>query len=126
MYPYASLATVAIGLLCAALVYNVGRARGVHKVAPPEMDGPLGLRVALRIHANTLEQVVIALPALWLCAIWIGDLWAGIGGGAWVVARVVYAIGYSRDATHRLPGFVASFLIAMAMLAAAAIAILRA
>lgn len=84
---------------------KVGRARSVHKVDAPAMDGPIEFLIALRVQTNTVEQLVLFLPLLWLCAIYMNELIATIFGAAWVIGRVVYAVGYYRGPEKRHIGF---------------------
>ncbi|MCA3261241.1 MAG: MAPEG family protein [Telmatospirillum sp.] len=124
-FPLASLATVlALGVyVWTSLV--VGWARATYKISAPAMTGDVEFEKRVRVHMNTLEQLIVLLPALWLCAVWVGDLAAGIGGAVWAMARVFYAIGYYSDPKKRGPGFGIAFLAAMAMLAAVLVQILR-
>jgi glutathione S-transferase len=96
---------------------NVARARARYKVPAPAMDGPLGFQSAMRVQANTLEQLPMALVPLWLCAWFLGDAWAAAGGLLWCVARIVYALGYYRDPARREAGFVLG-MVASALLVA--------
>jgi glutathione S-transferase len=96
--------------LAALVVYiwmlaNAGHARGKYKVAAPSVDGPLEFQSALRVQANTVEQMVVFFPALWMCAAYLGDVWAAAGGLIWVVGRIVYAIGYYQAPEKRSLGF---------------------
>ena len=43
---------------------------------------------------NTLEQMAFFLPSLWLCAIFLSDLAAAIGGIVWIGGRTLYALAY--------------------------------
>ncbi len=124
-YPLASLATLlAVGVyVWTSLV--VGRARATYKISAPAMTGDVEFERRVRVQMNTLEQIAIVLPALWLCALWVGDLAAGIGGAVWALARVHYATAYCADPKKRGPGFGIAFLAAIAMLAAAFVQILR-
>ena len=96
--------------LAALVVYgwmlaNAGRAREKYKVPAPSMDGPIEFQSAHRVQANTVEQMVLFFPALWLCAGTLGDSWAAVGGLIWVVGRIVYALAYYRDPKKRTLGF---------------------
>jgi glutathione S-transferase len=84
---------------------NAGRARGKYKVAAPSMDGPPAFQSAMRVQTNTLEQLPLVLAPMWLCALFLGDAWAGAGGLLWCLGRVVYALGYYRDPAKRELGF---------------------
>jgi len=85
--------------------YNVGKARVKYKVPAPAMDGPIGFQSAMRVQANTSEQCIIFLPALWMCAVYLGDCWAAAGGAFWIVGRIVYAFGYYKSPSKRYMGF---------------------
>ena len=54
---------------------------------------------------NTVEQLVMFLPSLWLCTVLVAPLYASVMGGAWVVGRLMYAQGYYKAAASRGPGF---------------------
>lgn len=103
---------------------NAGRARHKHKVPAPSMDGPMEFQSAQRVQANTVEQIVLFLPALWLCAWFLGDRWAAAGGALWVAGRILYALGYYRDPSRRGAGFVLAFLASIALMCGAAIGLL--
>jgi glutathione S-transferase len=103
---------------------NAGRARGKHKVLPPSMEGPLEFQSAQRIQANTVEQIVLFLPALWLCAYFFSDRWAALGGVVWVAGRILYALGYYKDPSKRGPGFVIAFLANLGLMLGAAAGLL--
>jgi glutathione S-transferase len=94
---------------------NAGLARVKYKVAAPIMDGPAPFLSAQRVHANTLEQLPLVLVPMWLCAFFLGDLWAALGGVLWCVARILYALGYYRDPAKRELGFVLG-MVASALL----------
>lgn len=91
------------------------RARIVHQVPAPSMEGAEGFLRAHRVQMNTLEMLPLVLVPLWLCAVFTGDLWAAAGGLVWCVARVMYALGYYRDPAKREKGFILGML-ACAML----------
>ena len=96
--------------LAALVVYlwmgmNVGKARMKYKVPAPSMDGPVEFLSVERVQANTVEQFIIFLPALWLCAAFFSDRWAAAGGAVWIIGRIVYALGYYQSPDKRSAGF---------------------
>jgi glutathione S-transferase len=108
--------------LAALVVYfwisvNVGRARRKYNVSAPSIDGPIKFQSIYRVQANTVEQFVLFLPALWMCAYFLDDRWAAAGGWIWVVGRIVYAVGYYRDPGKREIGFVMTILASIALMA---------
>ena len=104
---------------------NVARARGRYQVAAPAVDGHPAFARIYRVQQNTLEQLVLFLPALWLFALTIGDPWAGLIGLVWPIGRILYAWGYYRDAERRGPGFVLSVATTMVLLIGAVIGLIR-
>lgn len=84
----------------------VGKARIAHKVEAPSMEGPPEFMRAVRVQANTLEQLPFMLPLLWMCATYLGDAWAAAGGIVWCIGRIMYALAYAKFPPSRATGFV--------------------
>jgi glutathione S-transferase len=63
-YTFPSLVTALALVVYLVLTLNVGRARVKYKVKPPIMTGEPELERVLRVQQNTLEQLVLFLPAL--------------------------------------------------------------
>ncbi|HEX3501464.1 MAG TPA: MAPEG family protein [Stellaceae bacterium] len=103
-----SLVTGLALLLFLVLCVNVARARGRYKVAPPSVAGDPGFERVFRVQQNTLEQIVVFLPSLWLFSAFVSPLWGAAIGFLWILARIFYAWGYYRDAAKRVPGFAVS------------------
>ncbi len=118
-----TLATLALLFGCA---WYVGVMRGRHKVQAPATTGPLPFEIALRIQANTLENTVLMLPALWLAALFFSPLWATVAGAAWVAARLWYAVGYASDPKKRGGGFAGGMAAWGALMLMALIGVVRA
>jgi uncharacterized membrane protein YecN with MAPEG domain len=69
------------------------------------MVGDPVLERTIRAHQNMLEWMPIALPSMWLFAIYWDVTWAAGLGLLWIVGRIVYFVGYVRAANKRFPGF---------------------
>lgn len=115
-YPLTTVVVVLSLFVYIWVAMKVGSARAKHNVRAPAVDGPEEFQRIFRVHMNTLEQVVIFLPAIALFAAAWGDLSAAIIGVFWPVGRVLYALGYYREAGKRGPGFGISFLSSMVLL----------
>ncbi|MBI3229973.1 MAG: MAPEG family protein [Burkholderiales bacterium] len=87
------------------MIRNVGRARVKFGIKAPEMNGPPEFLYTQRVQANTVEQMLLFFPALWLCAVCLGDIWAAAGGALWIAGRILYAVAYYRDPAKRGLGF---------------------
>ena len=109
--PLTSLVTLLVLILLSLTAFNVGRARGRYGVKAPAVTGHELFERAFRVQMNTLEGVVLMLPALWLYAAFVGDRGAGVMGLIWLVARTWYAIAYQQDPAKRGAGFLLGMLM---------------
>jgi glutathione S-transferase len=87
------------------IVFLCGQSRARSGVAAPAISGDLEFERYFRVQQNTLEQLVVFLPAMWLFGVYVsGPVGAGLGL-VFVVGRALYARGYYRDPAQRGPGF---------------------
>ena len=91
-------------------VYAVGRARGKYDIKAPATSGHPAFERAYRVQMNTLENVAMFLPSLWLAVHYGYVLWAGVAGLVWVLGRVWYALAYLRDPKKRGSGYLVSMI----------------
>ena len=54
---------------------QVGRTRGKAGIKAPVMTGTPELDRMCRVHVNTMEQLVLFVPTLWLYAHYVNPLW---------------------------------------------------
>jgi uncharacterized MAPEG superfamily protein len=120
-----ALVTLAALALCFATAAIVGRARGKYGVAAPATTGHEMFERAFRVQMNTLENTVIFVPALWLCALFFGPLTATAFGALWLVGRIWYAAAYLREPKTRGGGFVLAFAAWGGLMIAASWGVLR-
>ncbi len=114
--PWPSLVTVAALIVYFVVTINVGRARAKYKIMPPAMSGNPDFERVVRVHENTLEQMIAFLPALWIFSVFVSPIWAAAIGGVWVLGRIIYAWGYYQAAEKRVIGFAISSLTNMILL----------
>ena len=106
--------------------YAVGRARTRYQVPAPAMNGHEVFDRYFRAQMNTLEQLVVFLPSIWLFAHYI-NAWAAVALGAlFIVGRALYFRGYVQAAELRHAGFVLSAVPNVTLLIGALIGVLRA
>jgi glutathione S-transferase len=115
MYHYTALVTCLAILFYFYTSILVSKARGKFGVKLPAISGHPDFERVFRVQMNTLEWMPIFLPSLWLFAIYISDGIAAALGTVWIIGRVLYAIGYSKEAKKRGPGFAVQFLAAAAL-----------
>ncbi|MBD2149821.1 MAPEG family protein [Pseudanabaena sp. FACHB-1277] len=111
----------AIVTILALLVYfglgiGVGVARVKYKIMPPQTTGNEDFERVYRAHQNTLEQIVIFLPCLWLFSIFVSPNLGAILGGVWVIGRIGYAWGYYVEASKRAAGNAIASLATLALM----------
>jgi glutathione S-transferase len=94
----------------------VGRARGRFGVKAPATTGHEAFERYNRAHLNSLELMVIFLPAVFLYAGFFDPRVAATLGALYVIGRSVYFVGYVRAAGSRLPGFAISMFAVMFLL----------
>lgn len=115
-YHHTALITILSLLVYWATIALVGRARGKYKISAPAVTGHADFERVFRVQQNTLESLIMHLPAMWLFAIYVSDIWASIFGAAWIAGRILYASGYIAEAKKRGPGMMISFAATSIML----------
>ncbi|MFT5693757.1 MAG: glutathione S-transferase [Oceanicoccus sp.] len=110
---------VTIGLILVeyyVFIMMVGAARGKSGIAAPAMTGDPRLERMLRVQLNTLEQIVVVIPALWLFGQYMSELYGAILGLAFIIGRAMYCWGYLADPKSRGAGFMVGMLATIALL----------
>ena len=110
-FRWPALITLGVLVLLFVLAGLVGKARGKTKIDSPQMTGDPVLERAVRAHMNTVENAMIFLPALWLFAAFVSEVWAAALGAVWLAARVWYVVVYLKDPAKRGPPFGVSMLV---------------
>jgi len=89
---------------------QVGFARELSKVEAPAVRGDEVWERRFRVQQNTLEQLMIFLPALWLFTAFIGPTPAAAVGVLFLIGRPIYAAAYVKNPPSRTVGFLMGFL----------------
>ena len=115
------MAFVAIVIVLALLQYFVfallvGKARAKYKVDAPAVTGDPVFERYYRVHQNTLEMIVMFIPALVIFSKWMSpEIGAGIGV-VYLVGRTLYLRAYVSDPASRGLGFGLSILPVLVLL----------
>ena len=88
-----------------AFVWRAGKARGEAGVPAPAMSGNPDFERHVRVQENTVEQLVIFLPGLFLFATYASEYGAAALGMVFILGRGLYAHAYVTDPAKRGPGF---------------------
>ncbi len=101
------VAIVAAGALVeyAVFVFRAGQARGRYEVPAPATHGHPLFERNLRVQENTIEQLVIFLPSIFIFGRYVSPGWAALLGLVFIAGRVLYARAYVHDPARRGPGF---------------------
>lgn len=105
----AVVATLAL-LEFLAISIMTGRARGLYGIKAPAVTGHPGFERWHRVQMNTIEQLVIFLPSLFLFAHYIHSTTAGLLGLVFVAGRAIYTRNYVIDPETRSLGFALTFV----------------
>ena len=107
MEKFSPIAIVTILSLIQAYFFaiQVGRARMKHGVMAPLTSGNEDFERHYRDHQNTIEQLIIFIPALWIFGFFM-DVYVGSGVGIlFLVGRILYRSAYLKDPKTRSLGF---------------------
>jgi uncharacterized membrane protein YecN with MAPEG domain len=90
------------------IVWQTGQARGTYGVPAPAMSGHPIFERWLRVQLNTVEQLAIFLPSLWIFGHYVSAWIAAVLGLVFLVGRALFAKGYVEDPAKRGKGFMIS------------------
>jgi glutathione S-transferase len=115
---YSGVVTVLAVMLYIFMGARAGTMRGRHGIKAPAMIGHPEYERAARIHLNTLEQLMIFLPLLWLATHFFGGPpWLPAAFGlAFLTGRVLFLRAYTADPEKRLPGLALGMLANLGLL----------
>lgn len=106
-------ATLVIMLALAQYLFFViktGQFRGKYEINAPACTGDVNFERMFRIQQNTLEQLVVFIPALLAFSYFVSPVWGPCLGLVFVVGRFVYFHGYLNDPAKRGPGMLMTFI----------------
>jgi glutathione S-transferase len=124
---YVALITTLVLIQYLAVTAKVGWAREKYGVKAPATTGHPDFERCYRVQMNTLEQLVVFLPALWMFAgFWNSPKLAALLGLGWLVGRVLYAMGYYKASEKRALGFGISIFCTVILLLGSLVGVVKA
>ncbi len=111
------MAIIVVFVLLEYLVFGalVSWARMKYKVDAPATTGHPMFERYYRIHQNTMEALIVFVPASFFFARFVNVAAAAALSALFFVARIIYAVGYLKDPAKRVPGSVLTLLINAAL-----------
>jgi glutathione S-transferase len=108
------------------LLALLGHARSRYKVPAPATAGHEVFERYYRAQMNTLEQLIVFLPSIWLFARYLNAWAAAALGVLFIIGRGLYFRGYVQAPESRHAGFVLSAIPNVTLLVGALIGVMRA
>ena len=122
---YVELATIIALLQFFVFGALVGKARGIYGVNAPAITGHEMFERAYRVQMNTLELIVLLLPATYLAAALWSPLYTAISVAVYIVGRTIYWRAYLAEPKSRTLGYVLSIVPILVLLVASLISLVR-
>ena len=106
------LAIITVLILIQTLFFGfeVGKARGKYNIKAPAVSGDEMFDRHYRIHQNTIEQIIIFIPSLWLFGYFVNNNVAAALGVLFIIGRLVFRNAYLKNPASREIGFMMGFL----------------
>jgi glutathione S-transferase len=102
---------------------RVGIARGKYGVDAPKTTGNEIWERLYRVQQNTMEQLVLFIPAMLAFSVYLSARWALIPGLVFLVGRQLYSWEYISKPTSRTPGMALTLLANAVLLAGALVGV---
>jgi len=102
-----------------------GRARIKYNVPAPATTGNEQFERLFRIQQNTLEQLMVFIPAILIAGYFSNATWAALAGLVFIIGRLLYFSGYSKDPKRRSTGFGIGFLATVYLLIAGLVGLIQ-
>ena len=117
---------VIILLALLQFIYFTGKAgftRVKHGVDAPNTTGNVTWECIYRVQQNTMEQLVIFIPAMLTFQFYVSQKWVMIPGVIFIVGRAIFSHLYTKDPKTRGPGMILSFFSNIALVVGSLIGI---
>lgn len=88
-----------------AFATAVGKARETYHVAAPATTGNEVFERYFRVQMNTLELLIMFVPAIWMFGFYVSANVAAGLGALYLVGRGIYFFSYVKDPRKRSLGF---------------------
>ena len=107
---YVTIVTSIMLIQLFAFSVKSGMAREKGGVKAPDTSGDENFERLYRVHHNSMELLIIAIPSMWIFASHVHALGAAGLGFVYVIGRVIYSKAYVADPESRGTGFMISMI----------------
>lgn len=90
--------------------FKVGKARSRYGVKAPAITGNEIFERHFRVQQNTLEQLIVFVPGLYLFSRYFNPVVAAALGVVYLIGREIYAASYVKDPAKREVGYAVTVL----------------
>jgi len=101
---YATLIVLLALLQYIWFTIRVGAGRGKYKIDAPACGGDEKFERLFRVQQNTLEQLIIMIPATFAFAFYLSSAWVLLPGVVFILGRFLYSSEYFTNPKTRTPG----------------------
>lgn len=89
---------------------RTGKARADSGLKAPAVTGNEIFERYFRIQQNTIEQIVVFIPSIYICGIYLHELAAAGIGLLFIIGRALYFRAYAAAPEQRGPGMIITVL----------------
>jgi hypothetical protein len=112
---YVDIVTALALLQFVVFGFKVGKARTRYGIAAPAISGHATFERYFRVQQNTLEQLIVFIPGLYLYSRYFNPAVAAAIGVVYLIGREVYAATYVKDPAKRSLGYGLTFVPMMVL-----------
>ncbi len=122
---YATLIVLLALLQYVWFTMRVGLSRGKFNINAPACEGDETWERLFRVQQNTMEQLILLIPASYAFAYYMSPDWVLLPGGIFIIGRFLYSAEYVKDPKSRGPGMGLTLLANVVLLLGALFGLLR-
>lgn len=122
---YATLIVLLALLQYVWFTMRTGMGRPKYKVDAPACTGDETWERLFRVQQNTMEQLIVFVPACYAFAWFLSPLWALILGAVFIIGRFLYSAEYVKDPKTRVLGMSLTLLPNVALILGALFGLIK-
>jgi len=122
---YATLIVLLALLQYTWFTMRAGMGREKYNIKAPACTGHEAWERLFRVQQNTLEQLIVFIPACYAFAWFLSPLWALILGAVFIIGRFLYSAEYVKEPKTRVLGMMLTFLPNAALIVGALFGLIK-